>query len=115
MDQDIKIIRGTTNEFDILITDDKGEPYALTEGETLRFGVKRNGSCSSYDIKKELISSDRDAETGAYRVKIQPDDTINLSCGIYYYDVGIQSGTEYYNIIEYSRFIILYNVTAKGD
>lgn len=113
MQQDITVIRGTTNEFDIKIVDDSGNSYELTDGETLRFGVKRNSSCNTYEIVKNLTSADQDSESGTYRVKITPEDTADLNCGTYCYDAGVQSGDDYFNIIECSHFTVAHNITTK--
>lgn len=107
--QTIKIVRGTTNSFSVVITDEAtGDPYTLEAGETLRFGVKSMPTDSAYLITKEFDTAD---DNGNYGFVLDPDDTINMSFGSYYYDVGMQSGDDYYNVIVASPFEVCYNIT----
>lgn len=113
MKQDIEIIRGTTNTFNIEVKDADGAAYALAGGEKLVFGVKANKSNTAYDIVKILTSENANPSSG-YELELCPEDTANLPCGRYCYDIGLQSGTDYYNIIECSHFIIAHNITSKA-
>ena len=111
MVQPIEMIRGTTNVFHITITDADGFPYPLKDGEKLHFGVKQNPKDKDLLISK-IVTSGTD---GGYSVKIDPGDTADLEYGRYVYDVGLESGTEYFNVIEVSTFVIKPNVTEWGD
>lgn len=106
--QKITIVRGTTNSFAIAITDEEGEAYELESGEVLRFGVKKTPNDAQYILTKEFSTADENDE---YPFSIVPDDTINLPFGTYYYDIGLQSGSNYFNIIPASDFVVAYNVT----
>ena len=96
--------------FAVAITDEEGEPYALESGEVLRFGIKKSANDATYIKELEATSSDVD-EDGAYPFALTPSDTINLPFGTYSYDVGLQSGSAYYNIIPASEFVIATNIT----
>lgn len=111
MKQDIQMIRGTTKVFNISVTDANGSPYILGSGEFLLFGVKAKPEDSGYVVLK-AVSSGSD---GVYTVNLAPDDTNNLPYNRYVYDVGLQSGNDYHNIIPTSGFAILPNVTKWGD
>jgi hypothetical protein len=48
--------------------------------------------------------------------ELSPEDTIGLFPGRYYYDVGLQRGEDvFYNIVEQSEFLLMPNVTKRGD
>lgn len=112
MRQNISIVRGTTMPLSITVTDADGEPYELQSGEKLLFGVKKDVNSSSCIISKELTSANY--SDGAYQTSILPNDTGQLEFGRYFYDVGLKSGSNYYNVIEYSEFCILPNITSGG-
>ncbi len=111
MKQPISIIRGTTNSFSISIKNEDGTDYVLSDGETVRFGVKQNVDSSEYKILKEITQSNSDVDE--IQFTIEPSDTENLRIGNYHYDVGLQSGSQYFNIIEFSDFIVCSNITKK--
>lgn len=109
MGNSIQIIRGTTNTFGITITDANGDPYTLQEGEALLFGVKKRAKDEDYTFKKNAVAG----ENGAYSVKVEPSDTEGLDFGRYFYDVGLQSGTDFFNVIPCSPFDICENITGR--
>jgi hypothetical protein len=51
---------------------------------------------------------------GVYTVNINPEDTEECDCCRYYYDVAVQSGENFYNVIEASVFDICKNITCWG-
>ena len=111
MRQPVAVIRGTTHILNISLSDSSSGSYFLSEGEILRFGVKRTPTDHVYLIEKELTSEDY--EDGAYVLTLSPIDTENLPFGRYYYDVGLQTGTNYFNVIECSEFDVRYNITSR--
>lgn len=40
--QDVSMVRGSTQVFEIFVTDASGDAYMLKDGEKLIFGVKKN-------------------------------------------------------------------------
>lgn len=112
MKQPLAIIRGTTQVVNISVNDPGGGAYKLTAGEVLRFGVKRKPEDPDSEcvIKKELTAENLD--DNVYVLTLLPADTRDLPFGSYFYDVGLQSGNNYYNVIECSDFVIGYNITA---
>lgn len=111
MRQTISIVRGTTNVFQIAVQDSSGSPYLLGEGETLIFGVKPKAGDVDYSIHKVLTSDN--LLNDAYLVRINPEDTEDLSYGRYCYDVGLQRGTDYYMVLPCSDFNIEHNITER--
>lgn len=106
--QAITMIRGTTVSFGLVITDEDGNEYTLDTGEVLRFGVKTSPASTSYILTKDFTAQDED---GNYTFGLDPADTASLGFGQYWYDIGLQSGNAYYNIIPASPFNLAYNVT----
>lgn len=109
MAQPIKIVRGTTNTFSIDVTDADGNPYTLGSGEKLVFGVVELGGTAPL-FTREATADD----TGGYVVTITPADTAQLRPDRYFYDVGLQSGGNFYNVVEYSPIDIIPNATVAG-
>lgn len=111
MVQRIEIVRGTTNTFQIDIVDSSGAPYNLKANENILFGIKRNPETEAEQLfvkKAEVLG------VGQFSFKISPEDTENMKCGKYFYDVGIDNGTDFLNVIEPSPFVIIANVTSRG-
>lgn len=106
----IEIVRGTTNTINIDVLDSNGNPYTLKDGEKLIFGVKRKVA----DADEIIVKTASVTEDGSYVVKLVPDDTCNLPCDKYVFDVGLQSDDAFYNVIESSPFVICGNVTKWG-
>ena len=107
----ISLIRGTNCSLTVSITSSDGSPYVLTEGAIVRFGVKFNLQDDEYRIRKEIT----EGENGIFRIELVPEDTSSMSFGSYYYDIGIQEGAVYYNVIPASEFLIRPNVTGRED
>ena len=107
----IKIVRGTTNIFNITINDESGAVYELTGSDKIVFGVKRDPEDTEFVLLK---TADFVESNGVYSVTLTPEDTINLKCVNYSYDVSLQSGANFFNVIEPSPFVIIPNITAPG-
>lgn len=111
MAKDIRMVRGTSRTFEIAVTDADGNAYTLRDGEKVIFGVKKNTNDEELLICK-VVSECTD---GVCKVELDPEDTANLAVGKYYYDVGLQTGEDYYIVVELSNFAITANVTKWGD
>lgn len=107
--QAITMIRGTSAAFGVAVTDEGGNAYTLQSGETLRFGIKTTPTDANYIIVKDFSTQDSE---GNYVFSLDPADTENLSFGAYWYDIGLQSGGDYWNVIPASAFNLAYNVTS---
>ena len=113
MKQPLSIVRGTTLDLQVSIKNSDGSAYSLDEGEILRFGVAKHAGDKAYLFTKEMTANDADG--GSYAFTINPADTANLEYGCYAYDIGLQSGDDYYNVIECSDFRVANNVTRWAD
>lgn len=111
MIQRIEIVRCTTNRFEITITDVNGSLFALQSGEKVLFGVKKSPDDVDYVFLKKITSG----SNGVFVVTVNPADTAGIEPGHYCYDVGVQSGPAYYNVIKPSPFDIVANITNWGD
>lgn len=111
MVQGIKIIRGTTNRFEVTIIDADYDLYKLATGEKVLFGVKKRPQDEEYIFLKTITTG----KDGVFSVTVNPEDTAGIAPGRYFYDVGLQSGAAYYNVIKPSPFDVLANVTKWGD
>lgn len=103
----LRIIRGDTIHLDIHISDANGNPWNLTDQEKLVFGVKTTPDSAEYLLKKTV-------ETGMspLRITLNPEDTAAIAVGVYHYDVGLQSGADYFHVIPTSDFTLCSNVTG---
>lgn len=105
----IELPRGTTSIQQIVLMEDSF-PYMLSKNEYIRFGVKEAGYSSRVLIDKKFTQADQD-ENGVIEFKIKPNETINWPVKTYKYDIGLQSGEDYYIIIPESDFILTQNIT----
>lgn len=106
----LEIVRCTNETIRIDITDADGKPYSVVSGEAVIFGVKRKPT-DDHLILTKIAKVDG---AGSYLVEIKPDDTEALTCEKYWYDVSLQSGDNFYNVIEASPLVILPNITKRG-
>ena len=108
---EIEIIRGTTNNLIInIVSETTGENYEPTPGDRVVFALKRQMTDVAYAlVKREIVVND-----GTAVITLCPEDTISLYCDKYYYDVALESGDNFYNVIPPTPFYIKNNITAKG-
>lgn len=111
MKQNIEIIRGTSNTIQIRVTNADGDPLTLAGSEKIIFGVKKKPWNDECVLKKVMT----EIENGICTVEIKPEDTEALEFGKYFYDVGMLSGDNYFNIIPSSVFHVMHNITDRGD
>lgn len=110
MVQKVEIVRGTTNVIQITVTDGYGNLRTLSSGEAILFGVKEKLTDENYIFVRAATAQD----LGLYAVELAKEDTAERKLETYWYDVGLQSGDDYFNIIETSPFVITANVTKWG-
>lgn len=111
MAQRIEIVRGTTNDFEVSIVDANGGAYTLAANERVVFGIKRNPEIEETPLFTKTAGI---LGAGLFSIKLCPEDTASLVCGKYYYDVSVDDGTEFHNVIEPNLFILTANVTHRG-
>lgn len=111
MSYSIEMIRGTTSIQQIVLVED-GTPYILSPDEFIHFGVKEAGYSSRLLIDKTFTQRDQDPKTGEIQFKILPKETSNWPVKTYKYDIGLQSGSDYFIIMPESDFIVKQNITS---
>lgn len=103
VNNNISITRGDSAIFALAVKKADGEPYEISEGDTVIFTVKK----STYD--KEIITQ-KTVVNGV--ITINPDDTKNLEYGTYYYDVELTQADGFVStVISPHKFIVEQEVT----
>ena len=108
------MVRGNSLELPVLLSQEDGTPYILAEGEVVRFGVKKSDYDTELLIEKDLTAAEQE-EDGTLVFHLAPQETIGLIPGEYLFDIGIQSGAEYYTPISGSALVLKPNVTAYKE
>jgi hypothetical protein len=110
MNKTIEIVRGRTEPFEITVLDSTGALYATEDGERIIFGIKKQEHDNELLIAKAATVN----SSGLYQVTLYPEDTEQLECGKYFFDVSLESGNDLFTIIEPMPLIMRHNVTKRG-
>lgn len=103
VNNNISITRGDSAIFALSIKKADGEPYTVSEGDTVIFTVKK----STFD--KDIITQ-KTVVNGV--ITINPDDTKSLEYGTYYYDVELTRADGFVStVISPHKFIVEQEVT----
>lgn len=82
----ITLTRGDSFAADIAIIQPDGEPYIPSEGDQVRFAMKRN-------VKDEEVLILREIPIDTMRLVLNPNDTKELEFGSYVYDIQLTKST----------------------
>lgn len=82
----ITLTRGDSFAADIGIIQPDGEPYIPSEGDQIRFAMKRN-------VKDEEVLILREIPIETMRLVLTPEDTKELEFGSYVYDIQLTKST----------------------
>lgn len=82
----ITLTRGDSFAADIGIVQPDGEPYIPSEGDQIRFAMKRN-------VKDEDVLILREISIDTMRLVLTPEDTKDLEFGSYVYDIQLTKST----------------------
>lgn len=85
-DTTITLTRGDSFAADIEITQPNGDKYIPSNGDSIRFAMKRSIKDQNLLILKEIP-----IET--LRLVLEPEDTKNLEFGTYVYDIQLTKST----------------------
>lgn len=111
MNNTIYIYQSRFIPFNIEIVND-GEPYHISSGEKIAFGIKKKPNDTTYIIYKEI--QQEQGNTGIYSFNLTTDET-NIDCGDYHYDIAIiTSDNEYLFVLESSRLCVKHSIVKKG-
>lgn len=100
---DIKITRGDTAVIALALQNKDGSEYVPQEGDIILLTVKSSVYTKEILIQKKFTDQ---------QIKINPDDTNNLSYGKYYYDVQLTTVSgDVFTVITPHKFEIQSEVT----
>lgn len=111
MADNLKVARGRSRTFKLELLDEDDNFYSLAGDEKIIFGVKKNPAIDAEFVILKTVTNGTD---GVFKIKINPEDTNNLIPGEYFFDIGLQSGADYFPIVDTERFEITQNVTEWG-
>ena len=114
MSYQIEMVRGTTS-VQLIRLIEGSSPYILSDDEYLRFGVKEAGYNKRLLINKKFTAKDQDKNTGFIEFSIMPNETASWPVKTYKYDIGLQSGQDYFIIIPESDLILRQNITSYTE
>lgn len=99
----ITLTRGDTAVLKLDITDDKGNPYKLTDGDVVIFTLKKSVMERDVIFQKSMVDG---------KIIIQPQDTAGLEYGQYFYDVELTKDDGFVaTVIPPHRLVISEEVT----
>lgn len=104
----IRMVRGDTHTFNISIEDETVEDgiYRLNDNDNLYLGIMLpHQKFEDAIIRKRYLKADQDSE-GNIKVTIEPDDTLDLHPGVYYYAVKLQKDKTVLTVINKTKFVI---------
>ena len=104
----IRMVRGDTHTFNVTIEDDIDEEgiYRLTDADTLYLGIMLpHQKFEDAVIRKKFSKGDQD-DCGNISVTVEPEDTIDLDPGVYYYAVKLVRGEIVNTVINKTKFVI---------
>ena len=93
-DTNLAMIRGDTYAFGVEIED------LDQDLETAYFSCKNSADDEEYIFQKTLDDGISKVDTGKYRVRIAPEDTVNLSAKSYRYDLQIGVNGDIYTVLK---------------
>lgn len=108
------MVRGNSTDIPVQFFHADDAPYMLGDGEVVRFGLKQTLYTKEILIELELTAAEQE-EDGTLVFHLTPQMTLDLAPGQYVFDVGIQSGAEYYTPISGSALVLKPNVTAYKE
>lgn len=108
---EISIVRGDTLKLSIdSIKTSDGSDYVLSGTDIVYLDVKKSASDKAAVFSKSATAADYD--DGTLPINIYPEDTADLPCGDYYFDVRLFiDDKNIYTIIPMSKFKVVRNVT----
>lgn len=99
----IRMIRGDSGVFTIIITDTNGIPVELTDSDVLTFTLRRTARDPTIVLQKIITSGE---------LNIEPVDTEGLTFGAYIYDIELKRADGYVDtVIPPHKFLLMEEVT----
>lgn len=104
----ISMTRGDTHTFNLSIEDETAEDglYRLAADDCVYVGIMiPHQKFEEAIVRKKYVQKDQDL-AGNILVTIEPDDTLDLDPGTYYYAAKLQRGTQVTTVINKTKFVI---------
>lgn len=109
--EDLSFMEGSDFSYDVTLTDSAGAAIDLT-GYTFYMTVKKAKSNSDENaIFKKTVTTIPNPTLGIVTIPIVRTDTLNVTPGIYPYDIKYESGTNAVRTVLYGNFKIIQGVT----
>lgn len=107
-DKNIFMTKGDTAILSLTIYDKKGEKYIPSFYDVCLLTIKK---CTSQSVPSAQIKGTADGEN--VRFEIKPEDTSNLVCGEYVYDIQVKFdyNGDVNTVIPLSKFVLMQEVT----
>lgn len=80
----ITMTKGDSVTLNVVVTTQSGEPYSPSDGDTIRFAVKKDYSDTRVAILKQI-------PLDTMQLSIRPEDTSSLKVGEYVYDIELRT------------------------
>lgn len=96
---DISLTRGDTLFLSVDLVDSDGDPYVPSEGDVLRFAMKRRMNSPDLAMLKEI-------PTDTLTFEIKPDDTKELKYATYVYDIELTDSDGHVATVIIGKFTV---------
>ena len=113
---ELNLIRGDTYNLTFSLSDVSGNPLVLTSQDKCYFTVKKEFLCEECAFQKRFGAGiTYNTETLLYEIKIESDDTCNLKCGTYKFDIKVKIGSKITKTILKGTLALSNNATHRGN
>ena len=109
-----KVIYGDTVLIDLTADTVSADTILTNVTAHDKTGAAISGKCT-FDVDCLILKESMPGVGNQLTFSFVPEDTENLQFGSYYYDIGLQRGEDYYNLIPYSEFRLVPNITERED
>jgi len=104
--KDLEIVKNTTKIYELIFTKD-GVYQDITDWKVY-FTVKLEAKDSDANAKiSKTITSHDDPTNGKTLIELEPDDTVDLDDGNYYYSIDFKDSSDQEGVLFTGRFRIL--------
>lgn len=112
---DFEFTRGDTKVFKFKLVDNAGTELELAPSDKLYMTVKKSPNSKQVIFQKTIGNGIELGEDGYYHVRIESDDTAELTYGTYGYDIEIKTDTGIVKTLIIGSITLTEEYTFKGD
>ena len=110
----LQIVRGNTKTISISVKNADGTPYEMSSTDKAIFAIKKYDDIGLPAVVKKVATA-ADVQDGKIKIKLRPEDTINLDAGLYHYDFAIKTGSDFFTAKAYDDVEIVAAIATKED